>query len=75
MLNVVTGFAACLSKNYALCAFSKLNNTNSSSPHAECSSPHPQIKRELAETYIDITCYDSNGNVVKKVTSSEDGSM
>ena len=73
-MSFVIGFAACLSKNYALCAFSKLNNTNSSSPHAECSSP-PQIKRELAETYINITCYDSNGNVVKKVTSSEDGSM
>ena len=38
-------------------------------------TPSPQIKRELAETSINITCYDRNGNVVKKVTSSDDGNI
>ena len=36
-------------------------------------TPNPLIKRELAETSINITCYDRNGNVVKKVTSGDDG--
>ena len=38
-------------------------------------TPSTQIKRELAETSINITCYDRNGNVVKKVTSSDDGNI
>ena len=38
-------------------------------------TPSPQIKRELADTSINITCYDRNGNVVKKVTSSDDGNI
>ena len=38
-------------------------------------TPSPQIKRELADTSINITCYDRNGNVVKKVTSGDDGSI
>ena len=36
---------------------------------------NPLIKRELAETSINITCYDRNGNVVKKVTSGDDGTI
>ena len=38
-------------------------------------TPSPQIKRELADTSINITCYDRNGNVVKKVTSGDDGTI
>ena len=38
-------------------------------------TPSTQIKRELADTSINITCYDRNGNVVKKVTSSDDGNI
>ena len=38
-------------------------------------TPNPLIKRELAETSINITCYDRNGNVVKKVTSGDDGTI
>ena len=38
-------------------------------------TPSTQIKRELADTSINITCYDRNGNVVKKVTSGDDGTI
>ena len=38
-------------------------------------TPNPLIKRELAEISINITCYDRNGNVVKKVTSGDDGTI
>ena len=38
-------------------------------------TPNPLIKRELAETSINITCYDRNCNVVKKVTSGDDGTI
>mgnify|MGYP004589183993 FL=1 len=38
-------------------------------------TPSTQIKRELADTSINITCYDRNGNVVKKVTSIDDGNI
>ena len=34
-----------------------------------------EIKEELAKTSINITCYDRNGDVVKRVTSSDDGTV
>ena len=36
-------------------------------------TPNVDIKRELATTPINITCYDRNGDVVKRVTSTDDG--
>ena len=38
-------------------------------------TPNVDIKRELAETSVSITCYDRNGNLVKRVTSSDDGDI
>ena len=38
-------------------------------------TPTVEIKDELARTAINITCYDRNGNIVKRVTSSDDGSI
>ena len=38
-------------------------------------TPNVEIKEELARTSINITCYDRNGNVVKRVTSSDDGTV
>ena len=38
-------------------------------------TPSTQIKRELADTSINITCYDRNGKIVKKVTSSDNGDV
>lgn len=35
-------------------------------------SPNTEIKRELADTAVSITCYDRNGNIVKRVTSTDD---
>ena len=35
-------------------------------------APNADIKKELKNTSISITCYDRNGNVVKRVTSSDD---
>ena len=37
--------------------------------------PSVAIKQELAATPVSITCYDRNGEVVKRVTSSDDGSV
>ena len=37
--------------------------------------PNVEIKDELAKTSINITCYDRNGDVVKRVTSSDDGTV
>ena len=34
-------------------------------------TPSTQIKRELADTSINITCYDRNGKIVKQVTSAD----
>ena len=34
-----------------------------------------EIKEELAKTTINITCYDRNGDIVKRVTSSDDGTV
>ena len=38
-------------------------------------TPNVEIKDELARTSINITCYDRNGNVVKRVTSSDDAEI
>ena len=38
-------------------------------------TPSTQIKCELADTSINITCYDRNGKIVKKVTSSDNGDV
>ena len=38
-------------------------------------TPSVDIKRELAETKIAITCYDKDGNLVKRVTSTDDAEV
>jgi len=38
-------------------------------------TPSVDIKDELKNTSINITCYDRNGKVVKNVTSSDDGNV
>ena len=38
-------------------------------------TPNVDIKDELAKTSINITCYDRNGEVVKRVTSSDDAEI
>ena len=38
-------------------------------------TPSTDLKEELAATAIQITCYDRNGNEVKRVTSSDDGTV
>ena len=38
-------------------------------------TPSVDIKDELARTAISITCYDRNGNVIKQVTSDDDGNV
>ena len=38
-------------------------------------TPSVEIKDELARTAINITCYDRDGNVVKRVTSTDDGDI
>lgn len=38
-------------------------------------TPNSTIKQELAATSVNITCYDRNGNVVKRVTSSDEGQV
>ena len=37
--------------------------------------PNVEIKEELAKTSINITCYDRDGKIVKRVTSSDDGTV
>jgi len=37
--------------------------------------PNAEIKDELARTSINITCYDRNGEIVKRVTSSDEGNV
>ena len=37
--------------------------------------PNTEIKEELAKTSINITCYDRNGEIVKRVTSSDEGNV
>ena len=38
-------------------------------------TPSTDIKDELANTSINITCYDRDGNIVKRVTSTDDGNV
>ena len=38
-------------------------------------TPNADIKQELKNTSISITCYDRNGNLVKRVTSADDGTI
>ena len=38
-------------------------------------TPNVDIKDELKKTSINITCYDRNGEVVKRVTSTDDGEV
>ena len=38
-------------------------------------TPDVELKEELAGTAIQITCYDRNGNEVKRVTSADDGEV
>ena len=38
-------------------------------------TPDVDLKDELKNTAINITCYDRNGNVVKSVKSSDDGTV
>ena len=38
-------------------------------------TPSTDIKDELANTSINITCYDRDGNVIKQVASDEDGNV
>ena len=38
-------------------------------------TPSVDIKKELAATSINITCYDRDGNIVKQVTSIDDGDV
>ena len=38
-------------------------------------SPNQDIKKELAGTSVSITCYDRYGNVVKRVTSTDDSDI
>lgn len=38
-------------------------------------TPNTDIKDELARTSINITCYDRNGEIVKRVTSSDEGNV
>ena len=38
-------------------------------------TPNTEIKKELAQTNVSITCYDRYGNVVKRVTSTDDSDI
>ena len=38
-------------------------------------TPNTDIKDELAKTAVSITCYDRNGNIVRRVTSSDEGNV
>ena len=38
-------------------------------------TPNASIKQELAKTSVNITCYDRNGHVAKRVTSSDEGQV
>ena len=38
-------------------------------------TPSQEVKDELANTSISITCYDRNGEIVKRVTSADEGSV
>ncbi len=38
-------------------------------------TPSTDLKQELKDTAVVITCYDRNGNEVKRVTSADDGTI
>ena len=38
-------------------------------------TPSTDIKQELKDTSINITCYDKDGNIVKQVNSADDGNV
>jgi hypothetical protein len=38
-------------------------------------TPTQDLKDELADTAIQITCYDRNGEIVKRVTSADAGNV
>ena len=38
-------------------------------------TPSVDIKKELSQTGISITCYDRNGKIVKQVASADDGNV
>jgi len=38
-------------------------------------TPTQDLKDELADTAIQITCYDRNGDIVKRVTSADAGTV
>ena len=38
-------------------------------------TPSVELKDELAATSIQITCYDRNGNEIKRVTSTDPGTV
>ena len=38
-------------------------------------TPNTDLKDELAKTTVQITCYDRNGNEVRRVTSSDPGTV
>ena len=38
-------------------------------------TPSTDIKQELKDTSINITCYDKDGNIVKQVNSADDGTV
>ncbi|MBR6276879.1 MAG: DNA-binding protein, partial [Prevotella sp.] len=38
-------------------------------------TPDVDLKDELAKTAVQITCYDRDGNEVKRVTSTDDGNV
>ena len=38
-------------------------------------TPAVELKQELKDTSVIITCYDKDGNIVKRVTSADDGTI
>ena len=38
-------------------------------------TPSTDIKQELKDTSINITCYDKDGNIIKQVNSADDGNV
>ena len=38
-------------------------------------TPNVDIKEELARTSVSITCYDRNSNIVKRITSTDEGNV
>ena len=38
-------------------------------------TPDTDLKEELQATAIQITCYDRDGNIVKRVTSADEGTV